>query len=471
MKKLSFMLVAVSALVLGACSTDSDEYDQYAQPQHNDPEAAITIPGFQATGVGAINLADAEGDAVQTFTLSQAELPAGYTLANARIELTPQGVAGATATTLDATTDGATSTDGLQSLIEATWSKAPVARAFSGHVYANAVKASEAVLIDAGTVTVTVTPVGPELSATGYYIVGNCNGWNADDTSLKHEFGGADPYANPTFTITVPAPAGGANLEFKVLDLAHPGQWDAATVLTAGDREGTLKDHNAGGNIVVPAVSGATFYSITINLLDQTFSAKGVNYSEFIYEIGNESSWGASHPLWGGNFDGSYQGYYWLNGEYKFKPNEGDWNGDWGQDPNGAAGTLVEEGETNCPLPSGGAGFYQINVNLATMTYSTQQVTSISAIGDFNSWGGDVDLAYNATDAAWEGTLTTSVDGGVKFRMNHDWTISWGGRGSGDNFTDLTQDNGQNLNVKAGTYDVKLYISCEGRNRVELTRK
>ena len=60
----------------------------------------------------------------------------------------------------------------------------------------------------------------------------------------------------------------------------------------------------------------------------------------------------------------------------------------------------------------------------------------------------------------------------LKFRMNHDWDISWGGaNGDGNNFQNLTQTNGTNLNVEAGTYDFKLYISCEGKNHVVITKK
>ena len=46
-----------------------------------------------------------------------------------------------------------------------------------------------------------------------------------------------------------------------------------------------------------------------------------------------------------------------------------------------------------------------------------------------------------------------------------------GANGDGNNFQNLTQTNGTNLNVEAGTYDFKLYISCEGKNHVVITKK
>ena len=100
-------------------------------------------------------------------------------------------------------------------------------------------------------------------------------------------------------------------------------------------------------------------------------------------------------------------------------------------------------------------------------------MNTISIIGDFNSWGGDVDLTYNQESGAWEANnVVIGQTGGLKFRMNHAWDISWGGAdGNGNNFQNLTQNNGANLNVEAGTYDFKLYISCEGQNKVVITKK
>lgn len=209
---------------------------------------------------------------------------------------------------------------------------------------------------------------------------------------------------------------------------------------------------------------------MTINMMNYSYKIEDLNFAEYIYEIGNESSWATSNPLWGGNFDGKYQGYYYLDGEFKFKPNADNWDKDWGQDPNGEAGQLVQDGEKNIQA---GAGFYQINVDLSAMSYSLEKVNYISIIGDFNDWAGDVDLTYNKESGAWEANnVKIGKTGTLKFRMNHDWDISWGGaNGDGNNFQNLTQTNGTNLNVEAGTYDFKLYISCEGKNHVVITKK
>ena len=110
----------------------------------------------------------------------------------------------------------------------------------------------------------------------------------------------------------------------------------------------------------------------------------------------------------------------YLDGEFKFKPNENDWNGDWENDGDGK---IADNGGSN--MPGVDAGFYLITVNLNEMTYSTTPITNISIIGGFN-----------------------------------DWAINWGG--TEDN---LTQD-GANLNSDGGTHTYKLYLSCENKHHV-----
>ena len=185
-------------------------------------------------------------------------------------------------------------------------------------------------------------------------------------------------------------------------------------------------------------------------------------YPDFFYEIGNEGGWSTNHQL-AGNGSGQYQGYYWLDGEFKFKPNKDNWDNDL-EYINGTtmSGTLTDGGGPNCPDP--GAGFYQINLDVAGMTYSLLKIESISMIGGFNGWGEDLEMTYNTAEGCWEVT-TDAVSGEYKFRANHDWAINWGGTE-----TDLSQD-GNNLNIDAGTYKFQLYISYAGNNHVVITKQ
>ena len=185
-------------------------------------------------------------------------------------------------------------------------------------------------------------------------------------------------------------------------------------------------------------------------------------YPDFFYEIGNEGGWSTNHQL-AGNGSGQYQGYYWLDGEFKFKPNKDNWDNDLEYiEGTTMGGTLTDGGGPNCPDP--GAGFYQINLDVAGMTYSLLKIESISMIGGFNGWGEDLEMTYNTAEGCWEVT-TDAVSGEYKFRANHDWAINWGGTE-----TDLSQD-GSNLNIEAGTYKFQLYISYAGNNKVVITKQ
>ncbi len=185
-------------------------------------------------------------------------------------------------------------------------------------------------------------------------------------------------------------------------------------------------------------------------------------YPDFFYEIGNEGGWSTNHQL-AGNGSGQYQGYYWLDGEFKFKPNKDNWDNDLEYiEGTTMGGTLTDGGGPNCPDP--GAGFYQINLDVAGMTYSLLKIESISMIGGFNGWGEDLEMTYNTAEGCWEVT-TDAVSGEYKFRANHDWAINWGGTE-----TDLSQD-GNNLNIDAGTYKFQLYISYAGNNKVVITKQ
>lgn len=210
---------------------------------------------------------------------------------------------------------------------------------------------------------------------------------------------------------------------------------------------------------------GRTIYSNTVNIVVVPATEVAPAFPLFIYEIGNESGWSDNHPLCSPAQDGIYQGFYWLDGGFKFKPNEANWDGDWGQDPAGAYGDLVVDGEEDCNDPGKSfpdnaqpAGFYQIQVDLNEMKWSMTAITSVSIIGGFNDWAGDVEMTYNA-DGYWEVT-TGEVSGEYKFRANHDWAINWGG--TEDN---LTQD-GANLSSDGGTHTYKLYITYEGGHHV-----
>ena len=213
-----------------------------------------------------------------------------------------------------------------------------------------------------------------------------------------------------------------------------------------------------------------TIFSNTVSLTLVPSLVVAPSFPEFIYMMGNFNGWTDPVALRSPAQDGLYSCFNWLDGGFKFRPNENNWDGDWGQDPAGAYGTLIVDGEEDCNDPGKSfpdqaqvPGFFKIDVDMTAMTWAITPITSVSIIGGFNGWGGDVEMTYNTAGGYWEVT-TSEVEGEFKFRANHDWAINWGGTADA-----LTQD-GSNLSLDAGTYTFKLYITHEGNSHVEITQ-
>lgn len=450
MKK-SLYLASAVALALGFTACEDTDYTDWVMPEGYTQDAVAEKVGLTAspatTATDYIDFASLEGETVKVLNVS---LSADY---DATYELV---FADGTVVALDK--EGCANVDELQAAVVKQFGKAPEVRETTADLVATINVDGAGVKATVGGVTFYSKPDAPIIESA-YYLTGNINGWDNTNTDFCLTNGGADVYENPVFTLTFSAdliPEGTETIEFKVTpESGLGGDWSGC--LCADETEGKFVDKNAGGNFAVPVVADAMFYCVTFNMLEMTWSMEAFNFAEYIYEIGDESGWGTAHALRSPAFDGKYKGYYYLDGEFKFKPNADNWDGDWECTGEG----IIGEGGNNCPAPE--AGFYEINVDLTTMTYSLTPITQIGLIGDFNSWGGDVDLTYNTQSGAWEATGVELKKGGVKFRANADWAINWGGDLDG-----LTQD-GANISLNAGTYDISLTLSTEGNHKAVFT--
>jgi hypothetical protein len=320
------------------------------------------------------------------------------------------------------------------------------------------VKVNGVSITSTGSTTLTATPNAPVIEEA-YYITGSVNGWDNTNTDYELSNGGADPYENSIFTVMIPGDKVSGDIEFKVTPKSGLGG-DWSKCLTASDTEGVFATNNAGGNLKVAYVKGAKFYRIQFDLMNQTWSGAGLSFGDYFYEIGNESGWGTSHALAGPANDGKYKGYYYLNGEFKFKPNADNWDDDLEYvSGTTTSGTLTDAGGPNCPDP--GEGFYEIFLDAGALNYTLTKIESVSMIGGFNEWASDLEMTYNAEEGCWEVT-TDQVSGEYKFRANHDWAINWGGDVKG-----LTQD-GANLSIDGGSHTFKLYLSYNGAHKLTI---
>nr|MCR5709181.1 hypothetical protein [Bacteroidales bacterium] len=140
------------------------------------------------------------------------------------------------------------------------------------------------------------------------------------------------------------------------------------------------------------------------------------------------------------------------------------WRKDGGWDENyGGTFTALgepfaaEAGGPNIPLAP---GYWLLTLDLSGDTPSLMVSDGLvwSLIGDFNSWGGDVDMSL--VDGVWV-SPETAISGGFKLRKNHDWAENRGGvmASLGEEFDAVA--GGDNISVEEGTYVVYYYPESE----------
>lgn len=299
-----------------------------------------------------------------------------------------------------------------------------------------------------------------------YYIIGNINDWNPSNTDYPVYSGsGAPGVIDPVFQVRIPA--NGSNIEFKLCPSSAIGTWDSDFTAPISGEAGKLGANNAGGNLVIENDPEAAYYDVWFNLQDLEWGYRSVKTGEIFFEIGNESGWGKSHPMT--LKDGVFYGYYFLNGEFKFKPNEGNWDNDLEYDgaADGATGKVADNGGSN--MPGVDPGFYRIALDLGAMTYTLTPISTVGVIGDATAdgWSSDQDMTWNDEYGYWYIENLQLTDGKIKFRGNDNWD---GDLDLGGSPNELWIG-GADIPVEAGTYDIKLFPSYNGGSHCTITKK
>lgn len=475
MKKLSlYISIALAGLFMGSCSED---FKDWADPQTNPQEDAITIPGFTATAAQAIDFASVTTDSVNTFSLSSAALPEGFTLGNARIELTPQGVENATKTTVNTSLDGKGAVADLASVVESAYGKRPTARTFDAQVYVNAIKEGQAVLIDAGKINLVMTPKAPFIDAA-YYLVGDMfttddvNGWNTISDKQKFKHSDKDVYEDPIFTITFETTK--ADQYWKIIPKANvdAGNTDASAAGVVGpkvdDGEDSMTDSLTNVDAKPGKIAKAGKYKLTLNMMDYTYTFEEVKYDPFIYFIGATDGWKSSDQKLAlvDEAKGVYTGYVYVadpNGaglQFKFQRVAGSWD----NEINAGTFNTFSDAATNENGNIGvnaGEGVYYFDVNLGEGTIKATKVETMGIIGQFNGWSSDAVMTWNAEEYCFEATNVGVTADGWKFRVNGGWDINLGG-----SLNNLTAG-GDNIKVAGNT--VKLYPTRKTNDNIYCT--
>ena len=461
MKKILSMMGI--ALLMASCTED---YKDWADPITNGPEDPISV-GISVSPASAIDFATLSAETVQLFNATIT----GVEDATATYEAEITNADGTTAIALDVDEELRVNAAELESAVYTLYGRRPVARTIPvnivGYVNVNgAAFASEA------STTLTATPNAPEIE-DAYYITGSINGWDNTNTDYELTNGGADPYENPVFSVMIPGDVVTGDFEFKVTPKSGLGG-DWSKCLTASDTEGVFATNNAGGNLYVSYVEGAKFYRISFNMMEQTWSAEGLNFGQFVYFIGATDGWtNAEQKLESPNFDGVYTGFVYCadpNGwgnEFKFQRVAGSWDNEInsGTFTAGITGDFADGGGNI--KATAGEGVYYVKLDLAALTLSATFINNMNLVGDFNGWNAADDaqqMTWNATDYCWEITGAGVNANGWKFTANNDWGINLGG----DALTKLTQD-GPNISVAGST--IKLYPTRKTSDNIFCTVK
>lgn len=471
MKAKKYILGFAAMLAIVGMSSCKGDYDDWADPQHNDQEDAITVPGFTASAAGAIDLNQEQEvrDSAHICTLNLSALPENYKVTNVRVQLTPTDPSAKSTLTksLDLSDNCMADSATLQGLVSDFYGLKPTLRPFTAKVLASAKVGDDYVYIDAGTIDLQIAPKAPTLSTTGYYLVGNVKdqGWTSDNTKYAYRFNGADPYDNPVITFKVPADGllYSDHLQFKLLDLDHVGDWNAATVLSGKNgvdqtapadgqtTEQVYDNQNGQGSNLVFEPTSDMYYVITVNLLDQTVVATTQNQSQ-LFMTGGNYGWGTT---WleltqvNGNENLFWKVIYLhANEEFKFSP-KAAWDGDFS--PTVAGGTEAANFSTPNNVSCSKSGWYLITVDKNAKTINIDQ-PEVYLKGDVSAdgWGGPTDADKFSVPTSENGLFVSPVmkAGSVRVYVN----VPTGG-GNGDWWRNEFGYNGANIVFRANGND------------------
>lgn len=481
MKIKSYLLAGLATFALASCDESFNDWTE---------QAGNTQPDAVAFGNGAVSPVDLidfskvpEGtDSVQVCQITK--MPTSNKGAYGQkfsITYTYQYLDGAETKTKTGTLNmgstGKVAFSELKEYVESTYGKRPMERDMQSQAKVTFSNGSTASYLTSENFIVKVKPQAPVIE-DAYYYVGAANKWNTTDKTYKLTNGGGDVYDDPVFSVVIPAPTNddgtAADNWFKIMPAsaqALDNPWSSPYVIGAATNGETAQKGTfvQGANDTEAKAwnitdTNAKYYKITIDMMARTYEVTPLNFSEYYYVAGDGNGWGANDFLSTSSYDGSYEGCMYLESQFKFRPNDGNnWDGCLGASYFGLTGNADDNILVAEP------GYYQVKLNVVDKTMNLLKINSIGVIGDGapNGWDSDVDMTYNKSENCWEIKDIVLKDGTIKFRSNDDWgqNPNWGG-----NLNNLTQG-GDNIQVTAGTYDIKLYAFCNGKAHAVMTKK
>lgn len=443
----------MAALMLSACDED---FGDWVIPAGNEQAAIHSFGEGSVSAADPIMFADLDDNvtAVKVAGLTAPKADSAFATTY-KIQLDKE--------LYDLTADGMMSRADLENYVVTTFGPRPAEREISASVIATVSDGKTATRYTSP-LTIKATPKAPFID-TAYYLVGDMTDWDANPVAFNHS--GKDVYEDPVFTLVTKTSED--NQYWKIIPQTNvdgefwaEGEKGVVGVAVDGDDAAT-------GNLTTnkpqaAKLAKAGYHKITINMMNYTYTVEDLDFAEFIYEVGNNTGWG-DHPyaMYGPNFDGKYHGAFYLDGEFKFKPNGGNnWDGDWEYDGDGK---LKVDGSDNIPAPE--TGFYHVVVDLTNMTYELKPFKEMHIVGDAlngnpDQWGAGVVMTWNADDHTWV-AKGVKLDAGKSIKFK-DEDGSWSNVNLGGALDKLVQGSNDNIPVtQSGTFDIILHLENTDR--------
>lgn len=456
-KTLLYSLAVLASLTLASCNGD---YDDWAQPQHNPQEASAAKYGitFTAGPEAECNMPDEDG-VINLVTVNSTDANVtGYTLKDLKVNGEAiKGEISGNSIQVDAT-------ELEKILCNENKTRASVASNIKveSKVTVNLASGDAVAINTVGETTgkITTSPT-PAIDENGYYMLGEVNGNGWDQTKPVW----MNKVSDGVYQLKVTTEKDKNYFKFyEGSKWDATGNWDVINKGVLGcekdgseDASGTIYyTGDSWGTPQTMVIAGAGTWIVTLDMNNLSYSVG----KPILYMAGDANGWDQIDVL-NGDDGVHFTGYMYLNQNgFKFctQPN---WDG------TNYGGAFFGESEDNIIMTQP-AGYYQVDVDLSAKKYTLTPFT-IGIIGNATpkGWDGDTNMTYKPEERCWELKDVKLTDGEMKFRHTNDWSLSWGGE-----LDNLTTQNGPNIVVAAGTYDIKLVVNwAEGTAKCEMTKK
>ena len=479
MKK--FLYIAAMTLLLASCTED---FKDWANPQSNPQGELVTFGTGSVAATGVIDFAEIP-DSVEMVKVCDITAPASNDTAYA-----PKYSIILNGEEFPLTADGMMNAADLQAYVVSLFGQAPEVRDLTARVKCVMTNGTTATTIMSDEFTVQAIPNTPKISSA-YYYIGTSNDWDAKKVVYQLTNGGGDVYANPVFTVVIPAVFNaetGAREDnwFKILpqeSMDLDNVWDGDVIGYAIDGGNDMSGdfvEGASGTVAnafkIPGDIRADKYRLTFDMMNRTFEIEPIielGTPDLWYLVGaciGNGSWGnapdalgtALVPLYPAKDNYSilsYVGYFPADQGFKLIHTPGSWDEQWGIKD----GVFVKNDGGSSDIKLSEDGYYQITYDMEmdalTITKYTGAVGVYAAMGmpgGYQDWNPSGTLmtgmgtAYENHDW-YRKNMTFDSDTELKFAADGSWAVNWG---SSLFPVGVGEGGGPNIPVPAGTYDV-----------------